>query len=220
MYIPTDKMTQKGCVYLRLEASRPPMTLQVTTLPAFTEDVGKAPIRTSAASITSDTCTLPLLPSSSVTWTDVGFTACTFPVRISPKQWPRPPVWFSEVMRRRFGAVWLHDNRASPRSSSQVGSTTSTANVAPTVSFSERMMSFRWLLVWITVSCAVSPSETTAKSWSMNSTTALYFESSVNYERKKIRLQQWILPYRRIAKKKAHRKIHQFTVIVFRYKAC
>lgn len=162
-------------MHLRLEASRPPMTLPVTTLPTLTEDVGKDPGHTSVASTTSDTCTLPVLPSSSVTWMEVGFTVRTLPCTISPKGWPFEPVWFSEVVRCRFGAPRSHDTRGSPCASWQLASITSTAKLIPgfSLSDSDRNVWFRWLLVWITVSCAVSPSETTAKSLSMCCTIAV-----------------------------------------------
>lgn len=169
-------------VYLWLVASRPPMTLAVTTLPTLTEDVGKDPWRTSLASTTSDTCTLPMLPSSSVTWMQVGFTDRTLACRMSPKQWPLELLWFSETVRCRFGAVRCQDTRGSPCSSSQLGSMTSTAKHIPALSFSDsdRKVSFRWLLVWIMVSWAVSSSEMVAKSLSMCCSIAVYFDSSFN----------------------------------------
>ena len=168
-------------VNLLLTASRPPMTRAVTALPTFTEDVGKDPWHTSAASITSDTCTLPMLPSSSVIWMLTGFTVRTFPSKVSPKQWPLESCWLSEVVRCRLGAR-CQDTRGSPCSSWQLGSVTSTAKLIPafSVSDSERRTSFMWLLVWITVSFAVSSNETTAKSLSMYCTVALCFDPSIN----------------------------------------
>lgn len=158
------------------------MTLPVTTLPTLTEDVGKDPWHTSVTSTTSDTCTLPVLPSSSVTWMEVGFTVRTLPCTISPKQWPFKPAWFSEVVRCRCGALRSQDTRGSPCISWQLASITSTAKVIPGFSFpdSDRNMWFRWLLVWITVSCAVSSNETTAKSLSTCCTIAEYFDPSVS----------------------------------------
>lgn len=195
MSTPTGKMRHNSHHYLWLEASRPPITLAVTTLPTFTDDVGKDPRRTSAGSTTSDTCTLPELPSSKVTWMQVGFTVRTVPCRISPKQWPLRPVWFSEAVRFRSGILRSHDTKGSPCSSWQLGSITSADKVMPAFSFSDsdRNISFRWLQVWITVSCAVSPNEMTAKSLSMCCTIAVYFNPSASYKKiKNITIKWWI----------------------------
>lgn len=178
MFILTRKSQN---MYLWLEASRPPMTLAVTVLPTLTEDVGKDPTITPVASFTSDTCTLAVLPSSSVTWMEAGFTVFTLPCTMSPNWWP---FWFSEVVRGLFGALRCQYTRGSPCSSWQLASITSTDKLIPVFSLfdSDRNISFRWLLVWITVSCAVSWSEMTAKSLSMCCTNAVYFEPSVNCE--------------------------------------
>lgn len=170
--------------HLRPEASRPPMTLAVTALPTFTDDVGKDPWRTCESSITSDTCTLPVIPFSSATWMKAGFTVRTLPCTISPKQRPRGPVTLSEVVRCHFGALRSHDTRGSPCASWQLASMTSADKHIPSFSFSDsnKSTSFRWLLVWITVSCAVSSSEMTAKSLSRCCTVAEYFVPSFNCE--------------------------------------
>lgn len=156
------------------------MTLAETTLPTLTDDVGKIPGHISDTSITSDTCTLPTAPPSSVSATAVGFTAFTVPCTVCPKQ--RPLGSAPEAERRLGAALRCQDTRGSPCSSWQLASITSTARLEPGFirSDSDTKTEFRWLLVWMTVSWAVSSNEMTAKSLPTCCTFAVYFEPSFN----------------------------------------
>lgn len=154
------------------------MTLAVTTLPTFTDDVGKVPGHNCDASFTSDTCTLPTAPPSRVSVMAVGFTDFTVPCTAWPKRRPLgSECWRGAVLR-------CQDTRGSPCSSWQLASITSMARLEPSFiwSDSDRKMEFRWLLVWMTVSWAVSSNEMTAKSWPTCCTFAVYFVPSVNCE--------------------------------------
>lgn len=154
------------------------MTRAETTLPILTEDVGKIPGHIADVSITSDTCTLATVPPSSVSTTAVGFTDFTVACTVWPKQRPLG----SGLACWRGGTLRCQDTRGSPCSSSQLTSMTSTARLEPGLirSDSDTKTVFRWLLVWTTVSWAVSSNEMTAKSFPTCCTFAVYFEPSCN----------------------------------------